>query len=755
MADLRSASSLSTSPVDPKWTAAKALDSLSSLATSASLPTSSIPASAPADQPAATLLSPTQSSALAAHQLTMLANPSGSSPSYSPLPKSRPSSGSNFLASHSTPSSAAILSQIKEAVKQGTSGSGTGTGSVSTTRSVLSSSLSQSLHSSTASPFSTHHGHYSSAASAAKPDHSLSLNSFSALGALLTSVPLVIENALDSLSADQLDQLHSLVVKAREKRNSRAVSEASSHASSSPGTSNPADVLRASAASSLAATSKAAPLTPKLHGIASPGPEGFGQDRFQRSPSASSLRSKRPPGSPVIGGSKPSSPNPSLRTPTRSREALLDGSSSNGGGANAAGVFLDKLPARIPTTDLEHVVDPTPIPNNGTKTATVPATIPIVEYKDGIEWITFVYTHKGLSTTYHIRTDIDNLSNEVLTEEFKLNNCVYPRAYVPKEAYTGNRYEYENQVNAIGWKLTYLNYDALATKRGLIQRAVDSFRNRFPELRSRRVVRQEKLVKGTLRKRSDRSSGVDSAPGSPVPGDSGVRRAAIVVKQELPRKGIARNGRASGGQQLDDSHDEDETDIEPDERSFKRMKSGEFLSFEVIANGAPTQVEIQVDIDDINTDELEFDFKRINAVYPRSVDLPAGQRGPRYDYENALNELGWKLALRNPSKLSGNKVVLQKALDAYRLQFTELKPRAGKRLCQPVSSHQGYASEHSDGAHDYQTPKLEPYSDGHDPLSDREDDHDVHGRGRLGSLDGSGSAALQLLHFSHSRDHSR
>lgn len=30
-------------------------------------------------------------------------------------------------------------------------------------------------------------------------------------------------------------------------------------------------------------------------------------------------------------------------------------------------------------------------------------------------------------------------------------------------------------------------------------KAVDSYRNRFPESRSRRVVRQEKLVKGTLR----------------------------------------------------------------------------------------------------------------------------------------------------------------------------------------------------------------------------------------------------------------
>ena len=42
----------------------------------------------------------------------------------------------------------------------------------------------------------------------------------------------------------------------------------------------------------------------------------------------------------------------------------------------------------------------------------------------------------------------------------------------------------------------------LAGKRGLIQRAVDSYRNRTPESRSRRVLRQQKLQEGVLRRRT-------------------------------------------------------------------------------------------------------------------------------------------------------------------------------------------------------------------------------------------------------------
>ena len=52
--------------------------------------------------------------------------------------------------------------------------------------------------------------------------------------------------------------------------------------------------------------------------------------------------------------------------------------------------------------------------------------------------------------------------------------------------------------------MAWLNKEEIAGKRGLIQRAVDSYRNRYPSMRSRRVARQEKLMNGTLRKRKNR-----------------------------------------------------------------------------------------------------------------------------------------------------------------------------------------------------------------------------------------------------------
>lgn len=78
---------------------------------------------------------------------------------------------------------------------------------------------------------------------------------------------------------------------------------------------------------------------------------------------------------------------------------------------------------------------------------------------------------------------------------------MYPRANVPPHQYGGNRWEYETSCNQLGWKLAHKNAETLFGRRGLIQRAVDSYRNRHQELRSRRVTRQEKIANGTLRKR--------------------------------------------------------------------------------------------------------------------------------------------------------------------------------------------------------------------------------------------------------------
>lgn len=126
----------------------------------------------------------------------------------------------------------------------------------------------------------------------------------------------------------------------------------------------------------------------------------------------------------------------------------------------------------------------------------IPATTPLVVRQDsnGVQWIAFEYSRDRVKMEYTIRCDVESVNVDDLSQEFKTENCVYPRACCSKDQYRGNRLVYETECNAVGWALAQLN-PQLRGKRGLIQRAVDSWRNsnQDPRLRSRRVRRQAKI----------------------------------------------------------------------------------------------------------------------------------------------------------------------------------------------------------------------------------------------------------------------
>ena len=136
----------------------------------------------------------------------------------------------------------------------------------------------------------------------------------------------------------------------------------------------------------------------------------------------------------------------------------------------------------------------------------IPATTPLVVRQDGngVQWISFEYSRERVKMSYTIRCDVESVDTEGLDADFKAENCVYPRACVPKGDYKGNRFAYENECNTVGWALADLNA-CLRQKRGLIQRAVDSWRNSNgnPKLRSRRVRR---LAKNDKRQREQLSN---------------------------------------------------------------------------------------------------------------------------------------------------------------------------------------------------------------------------------------------------------
>ncbi|RKP06108.1 hypothetical protein THASP1DRAFT_11145, partial [Thamnocephalis sphaerospora] len=121
-----------------------------------------------------------------------------------------------------------------------------------------------------------------------------------------------------------------------------------------------------------------------------------------------------------------------------------------------------------------------------------PATQPVIKVVDGIEWIEFSYSVKGANRCYRMRADVNTVNLDQVPERFKHDNCLYPRADVPRDEYRGNRWGYETYCNQLGWRLAWLNRDVMGSKRGLLQRAVDSYRNLDRDTRSRRVARLEK-----------------------------------------------------------------------------------------------------------------------------------------------------------------------------------------------------------------------------------------------------------------------
>lgn len=114
---------------------------------------------------------------------------------------------------------------------------------------------------------------------------------------------------------------------------------------------------------------------------------------------------------------------------------------------------------------------------------------------------------------YTIRCDVESVDTNQLSAEFKTENCVYPRACCAKDQYRGNRLQYETECNTVGWALAQLN-PPLRGKRGLIQRAVDSWRNsnQDPRLRSRRVRRMAKM---NTRKTNNAHPAHMAGPGGP------------------------------------------------------------------------------------------------------------------------------------------------------------------------------------------------------------------------------------------------
>ncbi|KAI8343064.1 hypothetical protein BC941DRAFT_498176 [Chlamydoabsidia padenii] len=296
---------------------------------------------------------------------------------------------------------------------------------------------------------------------------------------------------------------------------------------------------------------------------------------------------------------------------------------------------------------------------------------PQTEIKDGVEWVSFVYSHHRVVRRYRIRTDLDTVELDTLDEQFRNDNCVYPRANLPREAYQGNRWSYETECNTLGWKLAYLNMDEIAGKRGLIQRAVDSYRNRYPSMRSRRVARQEKLLKGTLRKRKQ----------SPVSGDDIDGPPCKSPHLTSESSSIHNNYDNSTKATLCYSS----TSSSPTATSYGKIpsiypfheKSTKNHPKTVTIDDRGVKCRIRINIDTIDLSVIDDTFRKNNCVFPRAMNMASSANlTQRRQDEAKCNEIGWKLAWLNPKHLAGKKNLLQRILDIYRIKFVpHLAPR--------------------------------------------------------------------------------
>lgn len=196
-----------------------------------------------------------------------------------------------------------------------------------------------------------------------------------------------------------------------------------------------------------------------------------------------------------------------------------------------------------PTGPTQNGNGPHPGPQGGPGSSTavpgpIPATTPLVVRQDnnGVQWIAFEYSRDRVKMEYTIRCDVESVNVDALDKAFKDENCVYPRACCEPGQYKGNRLNYETECNTVGWSLAELN-PCLRTKRGLIQRAVDSWRNSNSDsrLRSRRVRR--------LNKQNTRKERPPNHPAGPreVPAPSGLPNpmATPTQQQRLPQPATA------------------------------------------------------------------------------------------------------------------------------------------------------------------------------------------------------------------------
>lgn len=121
-------------------------------------------------------------------------------------------------------------------------------------------------------------------------------------------------------------------------------------------------------------------------------------------------------------------PSPPLSVTTK--DGVENTSSSASAIANALAAAMVSAAGTLqpaPTPVVATTTTPAAVAKTTTKTVTnssVTSNDPIAEVKDGVEWVSFVYSHNRTLKRYSIRTDIQKVALDVVDDKFKAENCV-------------------------------------------------------------------------------------------------------------------------------------------------------------------------------------------------------------------------------------------------------------------------------------------------------------------------------------------
>ncbi|KAJ2686599.1 hypothetical protein GGH99_003449, partial [Coemansia sp. RSA 1285] len=292
---------------------------------------------------------------------------------------------------------------------------------------------------------------------------------------------------------------------------------------------------------------------------------------------------------------------------------------------------------------------------------------------EGTPWLSFAYAQKGKPQRHRIRIDVERAT--AIPTSFKQNNCVYPRANCARASYRGNRWSYETECNALGWKLAFLNQELLSDRRGLLQTAVNNYRTMVAGRKSRRITRMEKAERSLASAGAGAGTSAVAAKKRPLPLDPLALERVGAGAESSAEKRSRPNPTPKSQQPLPLPSPlpvPAPLQSPPPQQASQNAKC---LTLSAYVNGKFSRIRINVDLGSMGDDSTKVGarFKRDHAVFPRALDTPRTRYGAqlqgRWEFEQTCNELAWRLVWLNRTRLHGRKLLVQRCIDAYRGRF--------------------------------------------------------------------------------------